>query len=76
MRALAAGGRKADAHKHYENVVALLKRELDVDPAAVTKVLAANLRKQELPSATAKASANSHEPYRRHWRHGAVDHVP
>jgi TolB-like protein/DNA-binding SARP family transcriptional activator/protein involved in temperature-dependent protein secretion len=45
MRALAAGGRKADAVKHYEQLVALLKRELDVEPDATTLSLAAGLRK-------------------------------
>ena len=32
MRALAAGGRRADALKHYEDLAALLKRELAVEP--------------------------------------------
>jgi TolB-like protein len=45
IRALAAGGRKADALKHYEDVAALLKRELDVEPDAATTALAAELRK-------------------------------
>ena len=45
IRALAAGGRRADALKHYEHLVALLKRELNVQPDAVTVSLAAELRR-------------------------------
>jgi TolB-like protein len=45
MRALAAGGRRADALKHYEDLTALLKRELGVEPDPVTRALAAELRK-------------------------------
>jgi TolB-like protein/DNA-binding SARP family transcriptional activator len=45
MRALAAGGRRADALKHYEDFAALLKRELAVDPDPSMKALAAELRK-------------------------------
>ena len=45
MRALAAGGRRADALKHYEDVTALLKRELGVEPDPATRALAAELRK-------------------------------
>jgi len=45
MRALAAGGRRADALKHYDQLVALLKLELNVEPDAATLSLAADLRK-------------------------------
>ena len=45
MRALAAGGRRADALKHYEDLAALLKRELAVEPDPTTRALAAELRK-------------------------------
>ncbi len=45
MRALAAGGRRADALKHYEDLTALLKRELTVEPDPSTRALAAELRK-------------------------------
>ena len=45
MRALAAGGRRADALKHYEDLAALLKRELTVEPDPTTRGLAAELRK-------------------------------
>ena len=45
MRVLAAGGRRADALKHYEDLAALLKRELAVEPDPTTRALAAELRK-------------------------------
>ena len=53
MRALAAGGRRADALKHYDQLAALLKLELNVEPDAATLSLAADLRKsgQRLPEA-------------------------
>jgi len=44
MRVLAAGGRRADALKHYEDLIALLKRELSVEPDPTTRALAAELR--------------------------------
>ena len=47
MRALAAGGRRADALKHYEDLAALLKRELAVEPDPTTRALAAELRKSQ-----------------------------
>ncbi|HJZ45447.1 MAG TPA: BTAD domain-containing putative transcriptional regulator, partial [Hyphomicrobiaceae bacterium] len=47
IRALAAAGRKADALKHYEEVAAVLKRELDVEPDAATVAVAAELRKPQ-----------------------------
>ncbi len=44
IQALAAAGRRADALKHYESLVELLKNELNVQPDATTKALAAGLR--------------------------------
>jgi TolB-like protein len=44
MRALAAGGRRADALKHYEDLKALLKRELGTDPDDSTQAFAQDLR--------------------------------
>ena len=44
VRALAATGRKAEAIKHYDDLVALLKRELDTEPDAATKALVGELR--------------------------------
>src|SRR5262245_26588507 len=49
MRVLAAGGRRADAVKHYEDLTALLKHELAVEPDPATKALAAELRKSHAP---------------------------
>ena len=45
MRALAAGGRRADALRHYGDLAALLRRELDVEPDSDTRALATELRK-------------------------------
>ena len=45
MRALAGSGRRPDALRHYEHLVALLKHELDVEPDVETKALARELRK-------------------------------
>jgi TolB-like protein/DNA-binding SARP family transcriptional activator len=47
MRVLAAGGRRADALKHYENFAALLKRELAVEPDPTTRAISAELRKSQ-----------------------------
>ena len=44
VQALTATGRKAEALKHYEDLVALLKRELNTEPDAATKSLVAELR--------------------------------
>src|SRR5262245_19518969 len=44
VQALAATGRKAEALKHYQDLVALLKRELNAAPDAATESLVAELR--------------------------------
>ena len=44
VQALAAAGRKAEALKHYQDLVALLERELNTEPDAATKSLVAELR--------------------------------
>src|SRR5262245_19012814 len=49
MRVLAAGGRRADALKHYEDRTALLERELSVEPDPTTRSLAAELRRPHAP---------------------------
>jgi TolB-like protein/DNA-binding SARP family transcriptional activator len=49
IRTLAARGRRSDALKHYENLAALLKRELTVEPDPTTRALAAELRKSHVP---------------------------
>jgi class 3 adenylate cyclase len=50
VRALAATGRKAEALKHYQELAALLKRELNTEPDAATRSLVAELRTTEPPS--------------------------
>jgi len=47
VQALAATGRKAEALKHYQEFVALLKHELNAEPDAATRLLAAELRATE-----------------------------
>ena len=47
MRVLAAGGRRADALKHYEEFAALLKRELAVEPDPTTRAISAELRQSQ-----------------------------
>jgi DNA-binding SARP family transcriptional activator len=42
--ALAATGRKAEALRHYQDLVALLKHELNTEPDAATRSLVAKLR--------------------------------
>jgi class 3 adenylate cyclase/DNA-binding SARP family transcriptional activator len=50
VQALAATGRKAEALKHYQDLVALLKHELNTEPDVATRSLAAELRATEPPS--------------------------
>jgi DNA-binding SARP family transcriptional activator len=52
VRALAAAGRKAEALKYYQGLVALLERELNAEPDATTKSLVAELRSTQPPSGT------------------------
>jgi DNA-binding SARP family transcriptional activator len=47
IQALAATGRKAEALKHYRDLVALLKRELNTQPDAATELLVADLGSTE-----------------------------
>jgi class 3 adenylate cyclase/DNA-binding SARP family transcriptional activator len=49
VQALAATGRKAEALKHYQNLVELLKHELNTEPDAATRSLAAELRGNTQP---------------------------
>ena len=42
VQALAATGRKAEALKHYQDLVALLKRELNTEPDAATGLCVAD----------------------------------
>lgn len=57
VRALAATGRKAEALRHYEGLVALLKRELNTEPDAATKSLVAELRSTRRPGRSATVDA-------------------
>jgi class 3 adenylate cyclase/DNA-binding SARP family transcriptional activator len=50
VQALAAAGRKAEALKHYQDLVVLLKHELNTEPDAATRSLVAELRTTESPS--------------------------
>src|SRR5712675_2884595 len=50
VQTLAATGRKAEALKHYQDLVALLKRELNTEPDAATRSLVTELRATEPPS--------------------------
>ncbi len=59
MQALAAGGRRPDALRHYEDLVALLKRELNVEPDAATRGLAHDLRKSVRPEVAPASPAES-----------------
>jgi class 3 adenylate cyclase/DNA-binding SARP family transcriptional activator len=49
VQALAATGRKSEALKHYQGLVALLKRELNTEPDAATRSLVAGLRNPQSP---------------------------
>jgi TolB-like protein/DNA-binding SARP family transcriptional activator len=60
MRALVAGGRRADALKHYEELAALLKRELTVEPDPATRALAAGLRAPRIAQTGSEASSGPH----------------
>jgi TolB-like protein/DNA-binding SARP family transcriptional activator len=58
MRVLAAGGRRADALKHYEDLTALLKRELTVEPDPSTRSLADELRKLHVVRSASEARSD------------------
>src|SRR6516225_1294321 len=58
VRALAAAGRKAEALRHYQDLVALLKRELNAEPDAATRLLAAELRSAQPPAVEKIAEPN------------------
>jgi class 3 adenylate cyclase len=44
VQSLASTGRKAEALRHYQDLVSLLKRELNTEPDAATKAVVAELR--------------------------------
>jgi DNA-binding SARP family transcriptional activator len=56
MRVYAAAGEPARALRHYDDLEALLERELGTRPARETTELASTLRRgQEMPSGTHSA---------------------
>jgi DNA-binding SARP family transcriptional activator/predicted ATPase len=61
VRALAAAGRKAEALKHYQDLVALLERELNAEPDAATRLLAIDLRGAQPVIAKDQPKINSGE---------------
>ena len=50
IQALASAGRRAEALRHYQDLAALLKRELNTEPEAATKSLVAELRSAQPPT--------------------------
>jgi len=58
MRSLAAVGRRAEALKHYEQLAARLKRDLNVEPDAATATLIATLRRSRATHAASGAAHN------------------
>src|SRR6516165_3988020 len=50
VQALAAAGRRAEALRHYQDLVVLLKRELDAEPDTATKSLVAEIQTMQPPS--------------------------
>jgi TolB-like protein len=83
VQALAAVGRKAEALKHYQDLVALFKRELGTEPDATTKLLVAELRNAqsliELPDKPSVAvlpfSNMSDDPQQEYFADGIVDDI-
>jgi len=67
LQALAATGRKAEALKHYQDLVALLKRELDTEPDAATRSLVAALRRPQSRRSPGPRQRRSTD--RRLWRY-------
>ena len=57
IAALVAGGRRADALKHFEDLTALLKSELDVAPEPETQRLARQIRLCRIGRAGVRAGA-------------------
>lgn len=62
IQALAATGRKAEAVKYYQGLVALFRRELNTEPDAATRSLVAGLRSTEAPSGSLAVSEIAERP--------------
>lgn len=60
VQALATAGRKAEALRHYQDLVALLRRELSTEPDAVTQSLVAELRGAKPPGIPPAAAPGTH----------------
>jgi DNA-binding SARP family transcriptional activator len=65
LKALAATGRKAEALKRYEDLVALLKRELNTEPDPATNSLVAELRRTRQSSVAPIVKSALLQPDRR-----------
>jgi DNA-binding SARP family transcriptional activator len=63
VQALAAAGRKAEALKHYQDLAALLRRELDTEPDTVTRSLVAALARAQSQTEPPAASVSSSPEY-------------
>jgi TolB-like protein/DNA-binding SARP family transcriptional activator len=50
LQALAAAGRKAESLKHYQDLVSLLRRELNTEPDSATDSLVDEIRRTQPPS--------------------------
>ena len=59
VQALVAAGRRAEALRHYQDLAALLKRELNTEPDAVTRALVAGLDRISPQAAVTLAEAPS-----------------
>jgi predicted ATPase/DNA-binding SARP family transcriptional activator/class 3 adenylate cyclase len=64
LKALAATGRKAEALKHYQDLVALLKRELNTEPDAATKSLVGQLGSMQPSGSINEAKSPPPQPDR------------
>ena len=59
IQALAAGGRRAEALRHYDQLVRLLQRELTADPDPATTAIATELRRSTPSEPIAPLTSNS-----------------
>jgi class 3 adenylate cyclase len=64
VQALSATGRKAEALKYYQDVVALLKRELNTEPDAATRLLAEEIRSAQQPAVAQRFGDETDRPLR------------
>jgi DNA-binding SARP family transcriptional activator/CheY-like chemotaxis protein len=76
VQALSAAGRRAEALKHYQELVTLLKRELNVEPDAATRSLVAEIRGAAAPDRSARVKETAEpalpQPERRDDREPAM----